>query len=100
MSYLHDLDKKMRETDPKFDRIRAVDAFIADLAKVRRERGLTQAQVAHVAGIRQSHVSRIENYESEMVSFATILRYANAVGMSVKLVNDSESIAMSDAAQG
>jgi transcriptional regulator with XRE-family HTH domain len=87
MSYLRELDKKMRDADPEYDRIRAVDSFIEELVKARKDHGLTQAQVAEAAGIRQSHVSRIENYESERVAFDTILRYAHAIGLDFKLVN-------------
>ena len=89
VSYLEDLDKRMRNTDPKYDQVRAVDSFIAELARIRRANGLTQAQVAKAAGIRQSHISRIENYESDMVSFATIMRYANAIGMTVTLTHQT-----------
>ena len=91
MSCLQELDKKMREADPEYDRIRSVDSFIAELVRARRDRGLTQAQVAEAAGIRQSHVSRIENFESERVAFETILRYAHAIGVDFKLVNTAGS---------
>jgi transcriptional regulator with XRE-family HTH domain len=87
MSYLQELDKKMREADPEYDRVRAVDSFIAELVKARKDEGLTQVQMAEAAGIRQSHVSRIENFESERVAFDTILRYAHAIGLDFKLVS-------------
>ena len=91
VAYLIELDKKMRKGDPEYDRIRAVDTFIGELLKARKSLSLTQAQVAEAAGIRQSHVSRIENFESDRVAFDTILRYAHAIGMDFKLVRGAKT---------
>ncbi len=92
MSYLQELDRKMRKVDPKYDRIRAADTFIVELVNTRKGKGLTQSQVAEAAGIRQSHLSRIENFESEKVTFDTIFRYARAVGLSIRFVEEDTPV--------
>ena len=88
----------MRRSDPEYDRIRSVDTFVAELVRARKERGLTQAQVAEAAGIRQSHVSRIENFESERVAFETIVRYAHAIGFKLALIDMTAGLPSSKAA--
>lgn len=53
------------------------------LAKIRKQRGLTQKELAALAGIAQSYVSRLESGECpiEKLSFDVAARLAAALGI-------------------
>ena len=91
MTYLEGYDAKRRKADPEYAACRAVSGFIIQLTEERKSRGLTQTEVAELAGIPQSHVSKIERLESDRVALDTLLRYANAIGMSFKLVHSKRA---------
>jgi transcriptional regulator with XRE-family HTH domain len=55
------------------------------LARLRRERGLTQAQVAEMAGTKQQNVARIENPDYSGHSLNLLRRIARAFGMVVRV---------------
>lgn len=58
-------------------------ALLRDLVQIRRERGLTQADVAKLLGIRQPSVAEFEAHDSNP-TLATIRRYAHAVRALIK----------------
>lgn len=51
----------------------------AALVRVRREGGLTQADVAEMLGVSQQAVNKLERYDADP-RLSTLERYANAVG--------------------
>lgn len=51
------------------------------LRRLRQEKSITQAQLAKLIGVRQSHISKIENNRSS-VSIETLEKIANALGVS------------------
>jgi transcriptional regulator with XRE-family HTH domain len=51
------------------------------LRRLRQERSITQSQLAKLIGVRQSHISKIENNRSS-VSIETLEKIANALGVS------------------
>ena len=51
----------------------------ANLVRIRREAGLTQADVAELLGVTQQAVNKIERYDADL-KLSTLERYANAVG--------------------
>lgn len=51
------------------------------LRRLRQEKSLTQSQLAKLTGVRQSHISKIENNRSS-VSIETLEKIANALGVS------------------
>lgn len=51
------------------------------LRRLRQEKSLTQSQLAKLIGVRQSHISKIENNRSS-VSIGTLEKIANALGVS------------------
>lgn len=51
----------------------------AHLVRIRREAGLTQADVAELLGVTRQAVHKIERYDADL-KLSTIERYANAVG--------------------
>lgn len=50
-----------------------------ELVRLRRDRGLTQQDVADLLGISQQAVQKLERYDSDP-KMSTLARYANAVG--------------------
>ncbi|WP_058632169.1 helix-turn-helix transcriptional regulator [Microbacterium oxydans] len=51
----------------------------ANLVRIRREAGLTQADVAELLGVTQQAVNKIERYDADL-KLSTLERYSNAVG--------------------
>jgi transcriptional regulator with XRE-family HTH domain len=55
------------------------------IADIRREKGITQSQLAELSGMRQSHIARIEaGYYS--VGFDTLQAIARALGCQVDFI--------------
>lgn len=51
----------------------------AKLVQIRREAGMTQADVAELLGVSQQAVNKIERYDADL-KLSTLERYSNAVG--------------------
>ena len=67
-----------------------MNAFCSNLDRIRRERSLTQAQLAEILGTTQSNVSRLLR-GCEDVSLSRVERIASALGVTVgDLVNQCE----------
>jgi DNA-binding XRE family transcriptional regulator len=70
--------------DPEFRR--HFDAYelpvrlAIEVARLRRDKKLTQAQLAAKMGVTQQFVARLENSESTMPSLRTLAKLAGAVG--------------------
>lgn len=62
---------------------------IAPLAALRLKVGLSQAELAQRTGIRQPHLSRLENGRHATASVETLTRLAQALGVSLDEVNDA-----------
>ncbi|MDR2449008.1 MAG: helix-turn-helix domain-containing protein [Prevotellaceae bacterium] len=62
------------------ERIRIGQIF----AKIRKEKGLSTYQLAELTGIRQPHISRLENGRSN-ASTDTINKVASALGVRIEL---------------
>lgn len=71
----------MNEQERHFTRVR----IGRQLAGLRREGGMTQKEVAELAGIRQEHLSRIEAGRYA-VTLETVQAIAAALGASVEIV--------------
>lgn len=56
-----------------------------DLVKLRRDLGLSQADVAEITGLRQPHVAKLESGNFKNFEIKTLLRVAAALGKTVKL---------------
>lgn len=54
--------------------------FIDDLVEYRLNSGISQAEIAHRAGLRQSSVSRFE-HAHRSPRLETIIRYIDALGL-------------------
>lgn len=89
---LDDLTDEEAETDPRAHDDWEAMKIVARLAKVRRDRGQSQADVAARMGIAQQHVARIEN-RPWGVGFGRIVAYARAVGVEVGIVGDLAQVA-------
>ncbi len=59
----------------------------ADLARARRAKGWSQAQLAQKTGVPQSQVSRIERHP-DRTTVRTLKRLARALGVDVRLLID------------
>jgi predicted XRE-type DNA-binding protein len=58
------------------------------LAQMRKQQGLTQAQVAAAMGVSQVRVSRMEHGDVEKMQVESIAAYAAAMGGHLRLVAD------------
>lgn len=56
-----------------------------DIAKLRRELGLTQKEVAKLAGLEQPHVAKLESGKSKNFEIKTLIRVAVALGAAVEV---------------
>lgn len=59
---------------------------IAPLSALRLERGLSQSDLAHAAGMKQPQLSRLESGQHETVLLSTVQRLASALGVSLERV--------------
>ena len=90
------LDKR-RRADPGIDdparRAAARDVRNArdigyHLAQMRKQRGLTQAEVARAMGVSQACVSRMEHGDVEKMQVESVAAYVAAIGGHLRLVAD------------
>ncbi len=58
------------------------------LAQMRKQRGLTQAQIAQSRGVSQVRVSRMEHGDLEKMQVESIAAYVAAIGGHLRLVAD------------
>jgi predicted XRE-type DNA-binding protein len=58
------------------------------LAQMRKQRGLTQAEVARTMGVSQARVSRMEHGDIERMQVESIATYVAAIGGHLRLVAD------------
>ena len=58
------------------------------LAQMRKQRGMTQAEVARVMGVSQARVSRMEHGDIERMQVESIAAYVTAIGGHLRLVAD------------
>ncbi len=85
------IDERIKE-DPAFAIEWAKAEQRLHLAKLRKDSGKTQAQIAEIMGVTQPRVAEIERHP-DRVSFARIQRYMQAIGgtIELKLVRETES---------
>ena len=80
---------KRRREDPKLDAQVAEELaamqLAQQLARLREEGGLTQTEVAALMGVSQPVVARIEAGAHVNMKLGTLIRFASAVGGTVKL---------------
>lgn len=68
-------------TDPIRTRIWLQDQVVRGLAWLRKSRGLTQTALAEATGWQQPHISKLEDFDSPLVSaLEKMQRYAKACG--------------------
>ena len=94
MAGLDDLLRAARETpDHSRAKILARNDYklMSDLVKVRQSNGLSQDDVAHILGISQQAVSKLESYDSDP-KLSTLRRYALAIGALVEHTVSSDQI--------
>ena len=60
------------------------------LAQMRKQRGMTQAEVARVMGVSQARVSRMEHGDLEKMQVESVAAYVAAIGGHLRLVADFE----------
>lgn len=75
------------DTDARraFASIESVHQLIRSLREVRQQQGLSLAQIDARTGIGRSNLSRLENLRVPNPTFDTLMRYARAVGVTVRL---------------
>lgn len=82
-------DDEMRELRAEaaegFERIETIDGLLAQLRAARERGGLSLAQLDERTGIGRSNLSRLENGHVPNPTLDTILRYAQGVGVQLRL---------------
>ena len=93
-----DIDKILKEkskSDPEFEKdFRNIEAeldVVAQIVKARKQRGLSQKDVANKAGVTQQVVSRVEN-RSYSPNLKNLVKITNALELEIKLVNMSSQL--------
>ena len=61
----------------------AIDVVAANIARLRVERGLSQEEAAHRAGLGQASWSRIESGKSDDILLSSLQRVAAGLGVGV-----------------
>lgn len=85
--YVRELEKKLEPEDrAALERLRAHYTVASQLIELRKEQGITQQQLAALAGVNQSEVSRIER-GSANPSQATLEAIAQVFGRTVGFVS-------------
>lgn len=56
-----------------------------DISKLRRDLGLTQKEVAKLAGLEQPHIAKLELGKSKNFEIKTLIRVAAALGAAVEI---------------
>ena len=77
------LTEQSKDEDFRAEYDRLQPAF--DVARLRMERGLTQAELAHLVGTRQSSISRLESGKTEP-SLSFLRRVVEALGGRLEIV--------------
>lgn len=57
------------------------------IAAMRKMKGMTQTDLANLAGVQRQHIGRIENGELVNVAYVTIQAIAEAFGMTVDIID-------------
>jgi len=93
--YEIDIDKEIKkrcDVDPDFkelwDNSRMEYGLLGDLIKLRKEKGISQAELAEKVNSNQRVVSRIEKHE-QSPTLKTLCSWANALGAEIKLIRHS-----------
>jgi len=80
---------KRRETDPEFkdawDSSRTEYRILGELIKLRKEKGISQSELATKTGHKQQVISRMENKESSP-TLKTFCALADELGVEIRLV--------------
>lgn len=89
--WLDEMIEEQIKEDPDFAIEWAKAEQRLHLAKLRKDSGKTQAQIAEIMGVTQPRVAEIERHP-DRVSFARIQKYMQAIGGTVelKLVRETE----------
>ena len=85
-----EISQKLRDAGyrHRFFRGRAEDEIAYRLRRFRKERGLTQGELAALCGMKQSAISRIEQASYSRWNFTTLWRIAEALDVRVRVTID------------
>ena len=90
LNFIEQIAEERAATEPAFAELWTEGKQEIQLAKLRKESGLTQAEIAERMGVKQPTVARIERKPSS-VAFGTIRKYILAVGGQIKVMAVRES---------
>jgi len=81
--------EKKRKTDPEFKQVwddsRMEYRLLGEIVRLRKEKGLSQSELATKSGSKQQVVSRIEKHE-QSPTLKTLCNMANALDVEILLV--------------
>ena len=64
-----------------------MDSIIQELTELRKARGIRQVDIARIVGVTQPVISELESGKTSP-RLATLITYANALGMTIVVVKD------------
>ncbi len=67
------------------DEIELKVKIVGEILKVRKEKGLTQAELESISGVKQSFIARVENNKTDP-QLTTILKVLRPLGMTLAVV--------------
>jgi transcriptional regulator with XRE-family HTH domain len=67
------------------DEIELKVKIVGEILKVRKEKGLTQAELESISGVKQSFIARVENNKTDP-QLTTILKILRPLGMTLAVV--------------
>ena len=86
---IDEIIEKKRNSDPAFkkawDDSRMEYALLGELIRLRKEKGLTQEELAEKTGNKQQVISRIEKHE-QSPTLKTLCNWANALNVDIKII--------------
>ena len=88
-----ELHRKLDEERPEIerwasralDRLDAIKHVVAALRKVRNARGISLSEVEEASGMGRANVSRLENAPDPNPTIETLMMYADAIGVELKI---------------
>jgi DNA-binding XRE family transcriptional regulator len=84
-SLLENLKKKSKTNNDAISVAQNISAVIRDLIRIRKEKGITQTELANLIGVKQSTIGRIETLQV-MPKLDTIIKMANILDVKLAVL--------------
>jgi DNA-binding XRE family transcriptional regulator len=85
---IRDIKKSDPEFEETYDTVKKEAEIIRQAKKLRKELGVTQPTIAHISGMSQQMISRMEKLGSSP-SLGNFIRYLDGAGLEIKIEKKS-----------